>query len=67
MENPTRILSTKVLLNPQKQLLIDAGFELFESDFILVEFKNFELKTIKDNLIFTSQNAVQSFFCPPAI
>ena len=65
MENPTRILSTKVLLNPQKQLLIDAGFELFESDFIQVEFKNFELKTIKDNLIFTSQNAVQSFFAHP--
>lgn len=61
MANPTRILSTKVLLSHQKQVLTDVGLEVLESNFIQVEFKKFELKGIKDNLIFTSQNAVRSF------
>jgi uroporphyrinogen-III synthase len=61
MANPTRILSTKVLLSHQKQVLTDVGLEVLESNFIQVETKNFELKGIKDNLIFTSQNAVRSF------
>lgn len=65
MANPTRILSTKVLLSHQKQVLIDVGFEVLESNFIEVETKDFQLKGIKDNLIFTSQNAVRSFLTHP--
>ena len=65
MATPTRILSTKVLLSHQKQVLTDVGFEVLESNFIEVETKNFELNGIKDNLIFTSQNAVRSFLNHP--
>lgn len=65
MANPTRILSTKVLLSHQKQVLTDVGFEVLESNFIEVETKDFQLKGIKDNLIFTSQNAVRSFLTHP--
>lgn len=60
MANPTCILSTKVLLSHQKEVLTDVGLEVLESNFIEVAAKNFELKGIKDNLIFTSQNAVRS-------
>ncbi len=65
MANPTRILSTKVLLSHQKKALTAIGLEVLEYNFIDVETKKFELKEIKDNLIFTSQNAVQSFFNHP--
>ncbi|GEM55092.1 uroporphyrinogen III synthase [Flavobacterium branchiophilum NBRC 15030 = ATCC 35035] len=65
MANPTRILSTKVLLSHQKQVLTDVGLEVLEYNFIQVETKNFELKGIKDHLIFTSQNAVRSFLNHP--
>ena len=51
MANPTRILSTKVLLSHQKQVLTDVGLEVLESNFIEVATKNFDLKGIKDNLI----------------
>ena len=67
MANPNRILSTKVLLSHQKQVLTDIGLEVLESNFIQVEFKKFELTGIKDNLIFTSQNAVQSFLNHPQL
>ncbi len=67
MTNPTRILSTKVLLAHQKQALTDIGLEVLESNFIEIETKNFELKGIKDNLIFTSQNAVASFLKHPQL
>ena len=65
MATPTRILSTKVLLAHQKQALTDIGLEVLESNFIEVGIKNFELKGIKNNLIFTSQNAVRSFLNHP--
>lgn len=65
MANPTRILSTKILLSHQKEVLTDVGLEVLESNFIEVAAKNFELKGIKDNLIFTSQNAVRSFLSHP--
>lgn len=65
MPNPARILSTKVLLSHQKQVLTDVGLEVLESNFIEVETKSFELNGIKDNLIFTSQNAVRSFLTHP--
>lgn len=58
MQNQIRILSTKKLLSNQKQFLLNANFNLIEADFIKTENKPFELKTINDNLIFTSQNAV---------
>lgn len=67
MKNLTRIVSTKVLLSHQKQVLTDVGLEVLESNFIQVEFKKFELKGIKDNLIFTSQNAVRSFLTHPKL
>ncbi|RZK04523.1 MAG: uroporphyrinogen-III synthase, partial [Flavobacterium sp.] len=60
MQNQIRILSTKKLLSNQKQFLLNANFNLIEADFIKTESKPFELNTINDNLIFTSQNAVHS-------
>lgn len=67
MKNPIRIVSTKVLLSHQKQVLTEVGLEVLESNFIEVETKNFELKGIKDNLIFTSQNAARSFLMHPQL
>ena len=55
-----RILSTKKLLSNQKQFLLNAGFSVVEADFIKIQNKNFDLKNTNDNLIFTSQNSVQS-------
>ncbi|MNX77526.1 uroporphyrinogen-III synthase [compost metagenome] len=65
MQNSIRIISTKVLLSTQKQELLNANFEVIEADFIKTEDKNFELTDLNDNLIFTSQNAVRSFFKHP--
>ncbi|MEN9929127.1 MAG: Uroporphyrinogen-III synthase [Bacteroidota bacterium] len=65
MAHSNRILSTKVLLPHQLKALTDAGLEVVAYDFIQVEAKQFDLNGIKDNLIFTSQNAVQSFFTHP--
>jgi uroporphyrinogen-III synthase len=60
MQQKINILSTKKLLPIQKQLLLDANFEVIEEDFIEIKIKNFELLKVNDNLIFTSQNAVES-------
>ena len=65
MSNSIRILSTKILSAPQKQELLNAHFEVVEADFIKTENQNFELSHLNDNLIFTSQNAVHSFFQHP--
>lgn len=59
------ILSTKTLLSNQKQDLLDAGFSVIEANFIKTENSDFDLKGIKDNLIFTSQNAAQSVLLHP--
>lgn len=56
-----RILSTKKLLANQKQYLLNAGLAVVEADFISVSLKAFEIDTVNENLIFTSQNAVISF------
>ena len=56
----TVILSTKTLSGAQRQELLVAGFEVFEDDFISTKKQEFELQSTNDNLIFTSQNAVQS-------
>lgn len=65
MTKQTNILSTKKLLPNQKQELVDANFTVIEEDFIETNIKNFELSKINNNLIFTSQNAVQSILQHP--
>lgn len=60
-----RILSTKKLLDNQKQELLKANFDLTEVDFISTQHSHFELNEINDNLIFTSQNAVLSVLDHP--
>ena len=56
----TSILSTKTLSDEQRQAFLDANFDLLEQDFIEIKNNLFELKTINNNLIFSSQNAVLS-------
>ena len=65
MQNQINILSTKILLPHQKQELVNANFNVIEADFISTENKDFELSKINDNLIFTSQNAVNSILRHP--
>ncbi|WP_413999790.1 uroporphyrinogen-III synthase [Flavobacterium sp. W1B] len=60
-----RILSTRILLDSQKQELLNAKFDLTEVDFIATKHNRFELNEINDNLIFTSQNSVLSVFEHP--
>lgn len=55
-----RILATKTLLTHQKQFLLNADFSVIEADFIRTEAIEFDLETINDALIFTSQNAVHA-------
>lgn len=54
------ILSTKTLSVPQRQVFLDADFDLLEQDFIEIKNNVFELNKINNNLIFSSQNAVLS-------
>jgi uroporphyrinogen-III synthase len=65
MTKQINIVSTKMLLPNQKQYLFDANIHLIEEDFIETKIKNFELSKVNDNLIFTSQNAVQSILQHP--
>lgn len=65
MTKQINILSTKKLLPNQKQELVDANFTVIEEDFIDTNIKNFELSKVNNNLIFTSQNAVQSILQHP--
>ncbi len=72
MTKQISILSTKKLLSNQKQLLLDANISATEQDFIETKIKNFELSLrgtkqslVNDNLLFTSQNAVQSVLQHP--
>nr|WP_294938226.1 uroporphyrinogen-III synthase [uncultured Flavobacterium sp.] len=60
-----RILSTKKLLSNQKQFLLNADFSVLEADFIETKTNDFDIKNTNDNLIFTSQNAVQSILQHP--
>lgn len=64
VKNPV-ILSTKKLLPNQKQLLLVANISVIEEDFIETKIKNFELSNVHTNLIFTSQNAVESILQHP--
>lgn len=65
MTKQINILSTKKLLPNQKQDLLDANISLIDEDFIETKIKNFELLKVNENLIFTSQNAVQSILQYP--
>ena len=65
MSKQINIVSTKKLQPIQKQLLLDAGISVLEEDFIETKIKNFELSKVNENLIFTSQNAVQSILQHP--
>lgn len=65
MQQQIRILSTKKLLANHKQFLLNANFSVIESDFISIDFTPFELQSINDNLIFTSQNSFLSFLANP--
>ena len=60
-----QILSTKTLLENHRQALVNADFKVLEVDFIKTKSHAFELNEINENLIFTSQNAVQSFLLDP--
>src|ERR1041384_1270552 len=55
-----RILSTKKLRPNQKTFLLNAGFSVTDADFISVDSRDFSLAEVKDNLIFTSANAVKA-------
>jgi uroporphyrinogen-III synthase len=59
MQNQIRIVSTKKLSEKQKQLL-PADFSVFDANFISIQIRDFEVGSINDYLIFTSQNAVES-------
>jgi len=59
------ILSTKTLSTEQRQFFLEANLDLLEQDFIEIENNNFELINIKDNLIFSSQNAILSLMNQP--
>lgn len=56
------VLSTKILKENQRSLLLNAHLALVEFDAIKIEFKSFEAPTALENAIFTSQNGVESFF-----
>lgn len=60
MKKKIRVLSSKILEFNQKQMLLNAGFELVEKDFIQIQLLDFELKKQPELLLFTSQNAVKS-------
>lgn len=60
MPHRIKILSTKKLLPAQKRLLAEARFALSQSDFIETQPIDFNLDLVNDNLIFTSQNGIQS-------
>lgn len=65
MTKPIHIVSTKKLLPNVKQALLEADIDIIEEDFIETKIKNFELSKVNANLIFTSQNAVQSILQHP--
>jgi uroporphyrinogen-III synthase len=67
MNTKINILSTKILLPSQKQMLLDANFSLIEEDFISISFLSPPLEGLGEALIFTSQNAAQSLLQHPKL
>lgn len=59
------ILSTKTLSTEQRHFIAEAGITIIEQDFIEIKNSNVELNNIKNNLIFSSQNAVLSLINQP--
>lgn len=62
-----RILSTKKLPVNQKQFLLNAGFSVIDADFIATQPVPFRLDAVKENLLFTSANAVRSVANHPEV
>lgn len=62
-----RILSTKKLPVNQKQFLLNAGFSVIDADFIQTKPITFALDDIKENLLFTSANAVKAVANHPQV
>lgn len=62
-----RVLSTKILPVNLRQMLLNAGVALIQTDFIKTRSIKFELDKINDILLFTSQNAVESVLQNPKI
>jgi uroporphyrinogen-III synthase len=60
MQNQIRIVSTKKLSEKHKQQLLSVNFSVFDEDFIRIQNKDFEIDSVNEYLIFTSQNAVES-------
>ena len=56
------ILSTKRLSASQKQVFLKSGLEIIDYDAIQIQFIDFEAPKIIENAIFSSKNAVISFF-----
>lgn len=65
MPNRIKILSTKKLLPAQKKRLAEGQFVLSQFDFIEARPIDFDLNQVNDNLIFTSQNGIQSVINHP--
>jgi len=62
-----RIVSTKKLQPNQKQFLLNAGFAVVDADYIKTKSVDFALEDVKENLIFTSSNAVKSVADHPKV
>ena len=60
MKEAIHLVSTKKLLQDQKQHLLTPNFFYQEEDFISIISANFEVEKIQEYLIVTSQNAVES-------
>lgn len=56
------ILSTKKLSTLQKEVFLNSGLEIIDYDAIQIEFIDFEAPKKIKNAIFSSKNAVSSFF-----
>jgi uroporphyrinogen-III synthase len=65
MSKIIQIVATRKLSENQKSYFLNSNFELIEEDFIRIENLDFELEKIKEYLIVTSQNAVESILLNP--
>lgn len=62
-----KLLSTRKLSKPDKEMLSMDRFDLVEEDFISINFIDFTLPSKTDLLLFTSQNAVLSVLKNPHV
>jgi uroporphyrinogen-III synthase len=61
------VLSTKKLSRGQRELLLNKGIGLVETDFIAIQPLDFEIGTLPENVIFTSKNSVRAILQHPRI